>query len=130
MIIYKVLDQFFIYFHLLFSLFNLFGWIFKKTRLLHLATLLITAFSWFILGIWYGIGYCPLTDWHWQVRVKLGIYDMPNSYIKFLIDEITGMNSDANLVDNLVFTSFVVAVLCSIISNGLDFYRKIKPKEQ
>ncbi|MCD4791284.1 MAG: DUF2784 domain-containing protein, partial [Bacteroidales bacterium] len=77
---YKFLDTFFVVFHTALIIFNLFGWIWKPTRRLNLITLLLTGASWFILGIFYGIGYCPLTDWHWQVLHKLGIYDVPNSY--------------------------------------------------
>jgi len=39
----------------------------------HRASLLLTAFSWFVLGIWYGWGYCVCTDWHYMVlRDELG----------------------------------------------------------
>ena len=62
------LDVLLTVFHLTLTLFNLTGWILKKTRKLHLVVLMVTAASWFVLGIWYGWGYCPLTDWHWQVR--------------------------------------------------------------
>jgi hypothetical protein len=24
--------------------------------------------SWFGLGLFYGIGYCPSTDWHWRIK--------------------------------------------------------------
>ncbi|MCB0386852.1 MAG: DUF2784 family protein, partial [Bdellovibrionales bacterium] len=50
MLVYKFLDQFFIYFHLLLTLFNTFGWAWKKTRKVHLLTVGLTGFSWLILG--------------------------------------------------------------------------------
>ena len=57
-----VIDLFFVVFHTSLTLFNALGWIGYKTRKLNLVTLLLTGGSWFILGIFYGIGYCPLTE--------------------------------------------------------------------
>jgi len=73
----------------------------SKTRKANLMVLLITAFSWFILGIWYGWGFCFCTEWHYQVRMKLGYFDMPSSYVKFLIDSVTGLDVNSKLVDML-----------------------------
>ena len=107
-------------FHPVLILFNLFGWIWRKTRRYNLLSLLLTAFSWLILGIWYGIGYCPCTDWHWQIRYALGYHDMPYSYIKFLIDTIFGINSDPGMVDALTGILFGLAVICSAVINYRD----------
>src|ERR1019366_4368421 len=76
---YRFLNIFFFVFHTIFTLFNIVGWIFPKTRKLHLITISLTAFSWFILGNWYGWGYCFCTDWHWMVREKLGYKDHSRS---------------------------------------------------
>ncbi|MDP3718874.1 MAG: DUF2784 family protein [Acidobacteriota bacterium] len=59
--------------------FNCLGWAWRRTRRWQLLTLTLTALSWFGLGIWYGWGYCPFTDWHWQVRSRLGYADPPSS---------------------------------------------------
>lgn len=118
------LDIFFIVFHSVLILFNLFGWIYRKTRRYNLITLLLTGCSWLFLGIWYGIGYCPCTDWHWRVRLALGYDDMPYSYIKFLVDIIFGVDADARLVDLLTAILFSVAVICSILSNYSDYRAK------
>ena len=80
--------------------------------------LLLTAISWFILGIWYGFGFCPSTERHWQVRMKLGLghYDMPSSYTKFLIDFLTAQNVNAKLVDILALLFLFSALLVSILT--------------
>lgn len=114
---YQILDIFFIIFHSTLILFNLFGWIWEKTRKLNLITLSLTAFSWIFLGFWYGFGYCPCTDWHWRVRRELGYEDMPNSYIKFLIDELTGMEVAAYTVDLWTAILFAAAFMVSIYVN-------------
>jgi hypothetical protein len=115
------LDKFFIIFHTLFALFNLFGWIWKKTRKINLLLLFLTLFSWLILGIWYGVGYCPLTEWHWQVRYNLNLYNMPNSYIKFLLDTLTGWNWNEVLVDVGTGALFGTAFIVSITYNIYDW---------
>lgn len=121
---YVLLDIGFIIFHTVLILFNLFGWIWETTRRWNLATLLLTAFSWFGLGIWYGFGYCPCTDWHWIVRRKLGYTDMPNSYIKFLIHQLTGLNIDAAVVDMGTAIFFFLALIISFYVNFKDFEKR------
>lgn len=121
---YELLNITFIVFHTVWILFNLFGWIWKPTRPWNLVTLSLTAFSWFILGIWYGFGYCPCTHWHWLVRRELGYTNMPNSYIKFLIHELTGLNLDAALVDAGTAVFFLVAFIISLYVNFRDFRKK------
>lgn len=111
------LDKFFFVFHSTLIILILFGWAWKKTRLLNLAVILLTAFSWFILGIWYGYGYCPSTDWHWQVRAKLGIRDMPTSYTKFLVDSFTGWDVDQKIVDIFTLILLVAALAASLYAN-------------
>ena len=118
---YALLDKIFLVIHSFIIIFILLGWIYKKTRVENLIMILITAFSWFILGIWYGFGYCFCTHWHYQVRMKLGYFDMPPSYVKFLIDTLTGMDIKAKFVDIFTFTFFFLALIASIIINLKDW---------
>jgi hypothetical protein len=120
----KLLDMFFLVFHSLFTIFNMTGWIWKKTRKLHLATMLLTAGSWFILGIWYGWGYCFCTDWHWQVREAMGRPIRSDSYIHFLILEITGINLPPHLVDTITFAVFIACAVFSLTLNLKDAVMK------
>src|SRR6185369_12599195 len=61
-------DIFLHFAHLAVIALNLFGWMWTRTRRFNLALLLFTAFCWFGLAPWFGMGYCPLTAWHWQVK--------------------------------------------------------------
>jgi hypothetical protein len=115
----QIIDYFFILFHTVLILFNVFGWIVPRWRFANLITLSLTAFSWFLLGIWYGIGYCPFTDWHWKVRHLLGYNDQSNSYIHFLILKITGINLSENWVEGTTVIVFFTA-----FSISLYFYLK------
>ncbi len=111
------LNVFFYVFHTVLIVFNLFGWLHPLTRKLHFYSLLITLFSWGILGFWYGFGYCFLTDWHYQLLRKLGETGMPSSYIAFLIERLTGWLPDGNLVNTLTLVLTVVALVCSVWVN-------------
>lgn len=117
----EVLNYFFFVFHTVLIVFNVFGWIFVKTRKLHLYVLLITLFSWFVLGIWYGFGYCFLTDWHYEVLRKLGETQMPQSYIAFLIQKLTGWLPKALLVN---ISTVVITMVALIASVWVNFFRK------
>lgn len=100
------------------------GWIFKKTRKLHLITLSLTAFSWFVLGIWYGWGYCFCTDWHWYVREKLGYEDHSRSYIHFLILKLTGANLNPQLIESITLIVFLMSFALTIWLNIRDYYQR------
>ena len=113
----KLLDIFFTVFHTCLVLFNLFGWIWKKTRLLNLITLLLTAGSWVALGIFYGFGYCPLTDWHFSILEKLGYTNLPDSYLSFLFTRLTGLSIDQTLVDSVTLWGLIVALAISLFLN-------------
>lgn len=113
-LVLEIIDYFFILFHGILILFNVFGWIMPRWRFANLMTLSLTAFSWFVLGIWFGIGYCPFTDWHWKVRQLLGYNDQSNSYIHFLILKITGVNLPENWVDTTSIIVFFVAFFISV----------------
>lgn len=123
-ILYKAANIFFFVFHIALIFFNLFGWIPKKLRRWNLAALSLTAFSWIVLGFFYGFGYCFLTDWHWDLREQLGYSTDSNSYIHFLITELTGISIEENLVDILTAVFFFAAFALSIYVNVRDRNRK------
>jgi hypothetical protein len=121
----KLLDIFFTLLHLAIISFNLFAWIWVKTRKAHLIVAAVTLGSWFIIGIWYGWGYCFITDWQWQVKEKLGETNLPNSFIKYFADKITGKNFPPSLVDNVTLYLFLTAIAASVYIN---FFRKRQEK--
>jgi len=125
--IYHILDIFFVIFHSSVVLFNLFGWIWKKTRICNLIILGLTGASWLFLGLIVGtLGYCPLTDWHFSVLGRLGVSDLPNSYMKYLADRITGFDVSAPLVDKVTLYAFLSALVISVILNIRDYLKAKK----
>ena len=114
----RIIDIFFFVFHTTFILFNVFGWLVPRWRFVNFITLSLTAFSWFILGIWYGWGYCFCTDWHWWIREQLNYQNMGSSYIHFLILKFTSIDIAPNLVDIytviVFFTVYIISTYLNI----------------
>jgi hypothetical protein len=122
-IIYHVANTFFFVFHICLILLNLFGWLIKRWRKWNLITLTLTAFSWFVLGAFYGLGYCFLTDWHWQIREALGYANPYHSYIQFLITTLLSITVSEKLVNMLTGTLFFLALAMSIITNIRSYHK-------
>jgi hypothetical protein len=127
--LYHFLDYFFLVFHLFIVLFNLFGWIWGKTRKANLILLLLTAGSWFGLGLIYGIGFCPFTEWHWQVLAKLGSWPTESSYIQYVLRRIFGLHISSAIVDAATLLSFCLSFIISLILNILQ-YKTSKSKRR
>ncbi|MEN8203947.1 MAG: DUF2784 domain-containing protein [Bacteroidota bacterium] len=119
----KFLDIFFTIFHTSLVLFNLFGWIWHKTRRLNLICLLLTGASWVLLGIFYGFGYCPLTDWHFNILSNLGYTDLPDSYLSFLFTRLTRLQIDQSLVDAVTTWGLVIALIISLYLNFRHWFK-------
>lgn len=103
--------------HLLVIGFNMLGWIWNKLLRLHLICIFATAFSWFALGIWYGWGYCFLTDWQWEVKRQLGEKELPASFISYMLRELSITNVPGALVDTATVLLFFGAAGISIYKN-------------
>lgn len=112
-----VLDFFLTIAHLSIILFNLFGWIPKRTRKIHLVSLALTAASWFILGIWYGMGYCPLTEWQWRVKEQLGERNLPNNFVEYFLEKMLHRDFSSAFVEMLITVCFALAVMFSLFVN-------------
>ena len=123
----KALDIFYTVLHLALIGFNLFAWIWPKTRKAHLITAGLTLVSWVGLGFWFGFGYCPITDWQWDVKQQLGERDLPNSFVKYFADRLTGRDLPVRLVDGVTLWSFVTAILCSLYVNFFHKKKRRRP---
>jgi hypothetical protein len=110
--------------HLVIIGFNLFGWIPKVTRKAHFISILFTATSWFLLGIWFGMGYCPFTDWQWQVKENLGEPNLPANFIEYFAEKVTGSDFDSQFVSIVTAICFALAALLSIYVNFIKNKRK------
>jgi len=83
----------------------------------------VTAGSWLILGIFYGFGYCPLTDWHFSILEKLGYTNLPDSYLSFLFTRLTGLPVDQGLVDAVTLWGLIIALAISLYLNIRQWFK-------
>ncbi|WP_200345934.1 DUF2784 domain-containing protein [Halochromatium glycolicum] len=116
-----MLDQMLLLLHAALIVFNLTGWIWRRTRRAHLLVIGLTFGSWIGLGAWYGWGYCPMTDWHWHVKAALGETGLPASYVKYYADAMTGRSWNAVLVDAWVVGLALMALVFSVRLNWRDW---------
>lgn len=112
-----VLDYFLFFLHVAIIAFNLFGWIIPKWRKAHLILVSLTLSSWLLLGIWFGWGYCFLTDWHWDIKRSLGEQSLPNSFITYLFNNVFNWGVSPSKVDMITLITFIPAVLLSFYFN-------------
>ncbi len=109
-----ILDSLLFVFHNLVIFVNLFGWMIPYLVKTQRILISLTAFSWFVIGFFYGFGYCIVTDIHYQVLYRLGKTDLPNSYIKYLLDKILGTDLNALYVDIGTGIGFAIAVIGAV----------------
>lgn len=119
--LHLALDYFFVVFHSLLIIFNLFGWIFRSLRKANLVTLLLTGLSWVGLGLFYGLGYCPLTDWHWEVLSKMGKTPQTHSYVAYLFERLLEIKISSTFADTITLLGFLLALFLSIVFNLKDW---------
>jgi hypothetical protein len=99
---------------------NMFAWIFPRTRTLHRVTIACTTLSWFLLGWFYGLGYCFLTDWHWQVKRALGEGPLPTSFIHHLLNDSWGLGVPAAIIDVAIAVVFFAALGIALFQLWLE----------
>ncbi|MGQ5523628.1 DUF2784 family protein [Chitinimonas sp. PSY-7] len=116
-IIYFLLNGLFHVAHITIILFVMMGWLFKPLLPFHLALTLLTLGSWFILGRWLGVGYCPVSDWHWKVKAALGAGRPNGTYIYFVLKNITGIELNVDIVDKMVVIGTIAIAGISLILN-------------
>ena len=125
---YESLDYALAVVHGALVLFNLTGWIWAATRRIHLIVIGLTFLSWLGLGMFYGWGYCPCTDWHWQVKRALGATDLPTSYVKYYAERLTGLEWDPLMIDAIVLVLSLLALFLSLWTNWRASRKRTAPR--
>ena len=105
----KLLNVLFHLLHLSIIFFFLVGWISLSTRTAHFVLALLILLSWYGLGLFFGFGYCLVTDIQWRLKKKLGQDPSTEYYIKYVIDRITGSDIQAGTINK--FTTWIFFVL-------------------
>lgn len=99
-------------------------WLPKATRRFHLVLVGLTALSWFGLGLAYGMGYCFLTDWHWQLKRWQGETALPGSFIHHALTRWFGLSLTERASNALTGGGFALASGLSLWLNVRDWRRR------
>ncbi len=126
----EIANVFFFVFHTALIVFNVIGWMFRRTKRLHFYTIMITLGSWTVPGFWKGFGYCFLTDWHYDVLRGLGETGMPNSYISFLVETFSGWRPPPEPVRIATLAVTIAALMGSVYVNFVRGKAKYGEKNQ
>jgi len=121
-----LLDIFFDVLHLAVILLNLFGWIWPATRVAQRWLLGATAFCWLVIGpMIHSLGFCPLTEWHWEVKAARGVTNLPDSYPEYLLQQ-AGIFIDPSYIEFSTGALFAMAVMAT----GIVWWREIEGRKR
>lgn len=112
----QLYDIGFTIFHSAFILFVLFGWMHPRTQRIHQFALLFTLIAWLLIGWYVGtIGYCPLTDWQWDIKRQLGELNLPSSFTEYVGEKLTGLDLNKTYVDIVTAAGLAFGVIMAVI---------------
>ncbi|MBV6642910.1 MAG: DUF2784 domain-containing protein [Cyclobacteriaceae bacterium] len=112
----QLYDIGFTIFHSAFILFVLFGWMHPRTQRIHQFALLFTLIAWLLIGWYVGtIGYCPLTDWQWDIKRQLGERNLPSSFTEYVGEKLTGLDLNKTYVDIVTAAGLAFGVIMAVI---------------
>lgn len=101
--------------HLAIILFFLFGWLSEKTIIAHCILSALILFSWCVLGLYFGFGYCLCTDIQWRIKRKMGEQPSTEYYIKYILDKLTGLDTNPKTVNAITTYSFFSILILSSV---------------
>ena len=107
------IDLFFNLLHIIVILINSLGWVFNITLRPSLYLIIITLFCWTFLGIFQGIGFCPLTYMHSQYLYTNYEFRLPFSYLDYLLIN----NFNLPLTSKMISITSVLVIFISLIIN-------------
>jgi hypothetical protein len=110
-----MLNIFFHLVHLAIVFFFLFGWLSSKTLLAHFILSILILLSWSGLGIFYGFGYCLVTDIQWKIKKRMGQEPYTEYYIKYMLDKLTGLDLNSHTVNAITTAAFFIILLFSTV---------------
>lgn len=110
----NLLNIFFHIMHLSIIFFFLFGWLFITTQEAHFVLAVFILASWYGLGIYFGFGYCLVTDLQWKIKKLLGQAPPTEFYVKYMIDKITGLDTNPTIINGLTTSIYFAILILSV----------------
>lgn len=116
--------------HILLMLFIMTGWIFHRSRMIHLLVVLLTGFSWIVFINSKEIGYCILTDWQWQVLGRMGRTNLPETYVQYLYELLSSDSMLKATSRNITRSVWIISLTLSIalMMKEYIYVQKQKPE--
>jgi len=105
--------------HLAAMLFIVFGWMLPATRLANWYLIVLTFVSWFGLGLVFGFGFCLITGIQSKIRQRLGYREPMDSFVKHVLDRLTGRDLNPLHVEIGTQASFYASAAASAYVNFL-----------
>jgi hypothetical protein len=130
-------DYAFFVLHAALIVFSIVGWAFRRTRLLHLAAFVLTAFSWFVVGPVYfnKLGWCVCTWAHLGVRSELSDRGYPNynsdyNYVQMLVKKTLGVDLGMEQSEWLAGTVFAFVLVATVITWARVGVKRFRSRSQ
>ena len=111
------LDYLLHFIHVAIMVVCIFGWMYEPLRPLHLIVMALVALSWFGLGLVFGIRYCILTDTQWRIKRHLGREPETRSYVKHMLEKITGRTIDHKITNRITLYTYGASVISTVVVN-------------
>jgi Protein of Unknown function (DUF2784) len=99
--------------HLAAMAFIVFGWMLPATRMANWYLIVLTFVSWFGLGLVFGFGFCLITGIQSKIRQRLGYSEPMDSFVKHVLDRLTGRDLNPLHVEIGTQAGFYIAAVAS-----------------
>ena len=113
-------DLFFNVLHIMVILINSLGWIFNITLKPSLYLILITLSCWTLLGIFQGIGFCPLTYIHSHYLYTNYEFHLPFSYLDYLLIDNFNLTLTSKMISIVSIFVIFISLLINLKKNNLN----------
>ena len=113
-------DLFFNVLHIMVILINSLGWIFNITLKPSLYLILITLSCWTLLGIFQGIGFCPLTYIHSHYLYTNYEFHLPFSYLDYLLIDNFNLALTSKMISIVSIFVIFISLLINLKKNNLN----------
>ena len=113
-------DLFFNVLHIMIILINSLGWIFNITLKPSLYLILITLSCWTLLGIFQGIGFCPLTYIHSHYLYANYEFHLPFSYLDYLLIDNFNLALTSKTISIISIFVIFISLLINLKKNNLN----------
>lgn len=94
---------------------NVLGWMWPRARMACLVIQSVTLACWVGFGLAQGWwGYCPLSSWHWDIKLALGEENLPANYLTYIFSNWFHLHLSDDFLSGLILGLFSMAVAANL----------------